>query len=463
MPWIPAVVGIHLWQKTFFRVIAYKLFFSKMDPVDIFPTTVAEVFLAPAGLESGAQVAYSEKTLDEMVSRNPQLANRTDKFVFPKPYLPYPVLNSAVLGPRVAAPFNVQDNDYMPIEFTPMYSGSPQYHQLQYEASNPKTGTSMTINLTVGGFVEPIAFGGHIKDMADDQEIPPPFFGLGPDKYSGILQNVPLPQNMFGLTNATAVSSFAPGSFLTGSALLKYLDNGIGLSINYWSPVTPSPVDPVFSTSIFVGDGASLENNGFLSLLRRGLNEIVVFVNSPVPLKPRSSYDPYSRDPLKNDIDVSFSCFFGYSASSVIENPTHNQVFPRHEFPKLVGRMQEAQKEGRGIVVRHNLETIENTYWGIPAGHNVTVTWVYLSRCTEWEKQLPKPVRELVVPRKNAADPSKLRTKGPFKYFPHIPTRVLHYTREQANLLANLAGWVVEQNKDLFVQALGSDKLASVA
>ena len=36
--------------------------------------------------------------------------------------------------------------------------------------------------------------------------------------------------------------------------------------------------------------------------------------------------------------------------------------------------------------------------YGVPAGLHVNVTWVYLSRALEWEKQLPREMRELVTP-----------------------------------------------------------------
>ncbi|GBG24211.1 Hypothetical Protein FCC1311_004292 [Hondaea fermentalgiana] len=424
--------------------VALKLLWDRMDPPEVYPAAIWQTFLEPAGIEWGDQAAWSTERRDAVVARNPVLKNQS--FVIrcggadACSNRPFSIVNAAILGPLVVEPFSVDDDNYVPIEFNALYVGSPQYLELKYAPPRPA-------NLSVGGYVETFAFGGVV-----DKGFP----GLGPFNYTTILQNVPMPEEQFSLGHAVAASSFAPGSFLSGSPLLAYLDNTIGMRVEYWSPVTRSIDEPVRSQAVLVSDAASLENLGILALLRRRLREVVVFIHSPIPLSPRSRYNPFQREPGILEVDPALTSLFGvdHEKKSVVENLFHNQVFPRFQLVALIDQMQQAQAKGRGIVVRQALRTIENTYWGIGAGHDVNVTWVYLSRALEWERRLPEETRKLVQPRKHVDDPTSLRRHGPFTSFPHIPTSKLHYSAELANLLANLAGWVFQQNIELFEQAL---------
>ena len=116
---------------------------------------------------------------------------------------------------------------------------------------------------------------------------------------------------------------------------------------------------------------------------------------------------------------------------------------------------RQAQSTGNGAVATVSLTTVANEWWGVPAGHDVNVTIVYLSRSKLWEDLLPNETRGHVVPTKDPDDPTKTPTSGPFENFPHYSTgSQLHVTAQQSNLLADLCGWVVHANKDTFVRAL---------
>ena len=84
------------------------------------------------------------------------------------------------------------------------------------------------------------------------------------------------------------------------------------------------------------------------------------------------------------------------------------------------------------------------------------VTFVYLSRLFEWEKLLPADMRGLFVPSdpKEAADPSATISSGPFFEFPNYPTISAVENAERANALANLAGWTIRNNAELFRSVL---------
>jgi hypothetical protein len=110
-------------------------------------------------------------------------------------------------------------------------------------------------------------------------------------------------------------------------------------------------------------------------------------------------------------------------------------------------QLQAAQAKGSGVVVKTELTTVRNDWWGVKGGQKVTVLWVYLSRAPEWEARLPAEIRADVVPKKNPLDPSSTITSGPYKGFPHYSTSELKLDYGQANLVSNLCGWVLQQHK----------------
>ncbi len=56
------------------------------------------------------------------------------------------------------------------------------------------------------------------------------------------------------------------------------------------------------------------------------------------------------------------------------------QVFDRADFPIVVTALQAAQAKGDGIISTHTLTTVENTWWGVPAGLKVDITFSLLGK-----------------------------------------------------------------------------------
>ena len=112
--------------------------------------------------------------------------------------------------------------------------------------------------------------------------------------------------------------------------------------------------------------------------------------------------------------------------------------------------LQDAQATGNGAIHQQMMTTVANERWGIPAGVQFKFTFVYLSRCAAWEGKLPAALQKIITPT------SGQKTKsGPFKNFPHYDdTAQLQLTPEQVNLLSDMTGWAVMQNKELFINAL---------
>lgn len=152
-------------------------------------------------------------------------------------------------------------------------------------------------------------------------------------------------------------------------------------------------------------------------------------------------------------MDDAVAAFFGVFMDPLNErgwNYRMNQVFDTKDFNSVVSQLQTGVSKGTGAVARVNLTTVANHHWGVPGGLEVDLTWVYLSRCLEWERRLSPELSQKVVPWDGVNDTMKTIQGGPFDGFPHYPTGRLHYTPEQANLIAALGEWVVLANEPMF-------------
>ena len=104
--------------------------------------------------------------------------------------------------------------------------------------------------------------------------------------------------------------------------------------------------------------------------------------------------DPFSSDQISFDLPAYFGVPFSHPPPSPAppqpewQNRSyqydHNQVFPSEKYAPLIEGLQAAQQQGGGIFFSMNLTTIENTWWGIPAGVEVELTVAYLGRLKQW-------------------------------------------------------------------------------
>ena len=79
-----------------------------------------------------------------------------------------------------------------------------------------------------------------------------------------------------------------------------------------------------------------------------------------------------------------------------------------------------------------------------------------LGRLLKWESELSSDMAALLVPSDPAAavDPSQTVDSGDFKSFPHYATAGAGINYEKANALADLTGWTIRRNADLFRKVL---------
>ena len=134
-----------------------------------------------------------------------------------------------------------------------------------------------------------------------------------------------------------------------------------------------------------------------------------------------------------------------------------NRYFAAEDFPAVIASLQAAQRTGKGAVATARLKTVENEWYGTKGGEQVLLTVVYLSRASEWERQLPAEGRKEVVPTQRGAqdDMSLLREFGPYRNFPHFNTANPSLDKRCVNLLGQLSAWVLSQHADQLREALG--------
>lgn len=299
---------------------------------------------------------------------------------------------------------------------------------------------------TMGGAVESFAFG-----LTGSS----PVLGLDSEVTKGELK-VPTPSKYLDLQFAAAASGYAEGAFF--ESLRPYnISSGLGLHFDYWSPADRHPE----SLDTLMCDGGSFENIMLPSMLQRGVEKIVLFFNSVTPLLPAADWNVATDAPSKTQIDDGLSSLFGILPGDYIRweersfDFTKDQFFSTSEWIPFVTELQAAQQAGNGIVVTKKLTTVENVWWGIPAGLEVEVTFVYLGRLAAWEAQLPEEMKPLLIPAgADADDLSKTVSDGPFRHFPHYPTSGGLLNAQQANVLADLTAWTVLQNKEMFQHML---------
>lgn len=135
----------------------------------------------------------------------------------------------------------------------------------------------------------------------------------------------------------------------------------------------------------------------------------------------------------------------------------NSQVFADDEWLPFINAMQAAQATNNGIVVSLTHTTAANPRYGLQAGRTVKVLWVYNGRVINWENQLDAEMRGYLTPVDDPDNQANTVKTGPFANFPWYITKLDSIFTAQANLLADLGGWLVYQHQDLFLEALGME------
>jgi hypothetical protein len=258
------------------------------------------------------------------------------------------------------------------------------------------------------------------------------------------LVTVPTPEPIFLLSDMIGSTSAAPGVSLSHYDVPELMPQ-----FNLWSFVESDKQNP-FSYSIV--DGAGLEHNGIIPLLRRHYPIILAFVNTLAPLGTEA-------DDMVNGVPQQISRLFGFLPPVVIYNKQNTQVFPSEQFDPLAAALKAALEEGRAPIYVDSYEIVQPNTFNIasyPADGKVTVVWFYNDINQGWHDKLPPEVQTLL----KSSEPTNRMDN-----FPHFKTaaqnqtddgipQVLQYTPEQINLLAHMSCYTVMHDAQEILRSL---------
>jgi len=415
--------------------VIYDLWEAGVPSDQLWLQAIGTVFFQPFGLYDPVDPKYfslNEQAVRSIAQRNPSLAGAT--FVLPRSEFspkvaprPYLIINSCLIWPTG----EFRHENLMGFEYTPLYVGIAKASTLSDAGEQRLVG---------GGYLEPFAYGSPAPVAP-----PRPPSGLG----GSWTVQVPPPEAVFTLADASGTSSSA------FARDFDYIDPNYSPQMPYW-PVTKAGGVPALPYDF--GDGGSLENYGIIALLLRQVRNIVVFINTSVKLSTVRRFSDKSP-PYESEMDDVLPQLFGVPVETDLgqENPYPNdQVFASSDFGRVSDALQDAKNAGRGAVTVSQLTTVANTWWGVHAGIDVQVCWVYLDRVPKWESKLmqqPNPETGNTIlddiERGNQSDPL---FPGPVEYFPNYLTvnendwRIVQLSNYQVNLLADLTCWTVNEN-----------------
>jgi len=402
-------------------------------PSDAWCTATSKTYLEPVGIKRGLKFSWNDETVKDIMERNPSFS-KEDFQVPVLPNRPYPIIGCTYVGPSEGAPYNSKAHSLTMLEITPLYVGQLKSNDVTYKYHS---GCEHTMN--VGGAVEPFAFGKIGEGPAE---------GVSAGSTKTLLA-VPQPEEAIDIAFAAGASSFAPGTFVESFCLTA---DSVGYHMSYWAPSDPTPTMKV---GLF-GDGGSMQNVPLIPLMQRNVKKIVLLCHDTDQLLPADKWDPYTQPFTGKEIGGDIASFFGVFSAKQLDIVTDaidnrkNQVFSSDDFPRVAAEMQAAKARGKGIIGTFDLTTVENLWWGIPAGLTYQITFVFLGRSSEWEARLSPEMQKVLIPCKNADDLNYQVDDGPFDKFPLYPTLAGDVSEEKANALANLTGWTILENEALF-------------
>jgi len=346
---------------------------------------VGELILSNFGLgdgtSQGSPARYYSHTpgwLKRILEENPKLSAKD--FALVREGRPYLIVNSTLFypppvgsgSPNPRAPLT----ELYPFELTPITSG----------VVPPFPGAGEGGADLGGGYVDPFTFGSQA-----------PGAPVGATR----TYRVPTPAYRFALSDMAGTSSAA-----FEQAVIDYMPvlDGMDPYYPYW-PVLNAGAAKNPANDYYLGDGGILENLGIVSLLRRGIPNILSFVNTDMPLVRQTGTGPIVE---WNEIQVSSDIppLFGYQPWSWSNNGyqpipqdspepyANNQVFDPDDFPALVVGLWGASQAGGSAIMKQSLTTVANPRFGVAAGVQVNVLWIYNNPVQYFNDQLDSSIKE---------------------------------------------------------------------
>lgn len=432
-----------------------------LDPQAIWQYGITAAYYSRFGLgDPNALFAYDSTQVNDIVRRNPDLANAT--FFLPRKERPFMIIHSTLMAPSsVVNETTLASNavGFKEFQWTPLYSGMVlPTHEERYDGMGLNSSEEkVSDDVDVGGFYETWGLG----SLAPTDAIPA-FGGEGEaDAANTVNATVEVCRRVEGgappASGAPHASRYPPTSLaFAGSSSSSWagetqqyvrtggkedfvsgvMDMIMGLfrresyqsclqkggsklsclqstvdEISIW-PATNNPS----GEGMLFGDGGIVDNTGITSLLQRQVAKVVAIASSEVPFTFNASYDEEDYAFTGNEIN-GLGQFYGFTfknpSSGRLVNGSTNLLFEdgRREYAKLVRAFNRLASNGSALVFSADLVTVANAKYGILAGAKTELTWVYPSPASQFTESLPAEVRDDVA--RSSADPSGLYFKFP--------------------------------------------------
>ncbi len=401
---VPTRVGI-----TEFLEKAIALTAEGVPEDELWIRAVGELIFTPYGLydkHNPKYFSYSERWVKEMIQRyNPSLT--PDRFYLPRPGRPYLIVNFNIIPQYGKYPL-------IPMESTPMVTGV--LHQY------PNAGQD---NRDIGGgYIDSFGFDSSYHEAINDTRV-----------------KVDVPPSVYSVHTMAGLSSAAFAEELQTKHLPPVIKDIIPRK-NYWPVMNLN----TSSYNYHYADGGNLENTGVVGLLRRGLTNIIAFLNDATKLEmdldnnevivapelpPLFGYQPKTKKDGKWLPYEKFTAPLQDSSYAVMQ---HLKVFNYDDFwPMVNGLWGGFESNGTAMYLQEGLEVVDQPQMGVKGYTTNKILWMYNNKVNEWHDALNTEVKAGM-------------DLDPIAYadFPHYNTVTqLHLSTRQVNLLAHLSCWNV--------------------
>lgn len=396
---------------------------------EAFSHIVGSIFLDPFGLHDNERFfTFHRAALDKALAGNPVL-RESDFYTVEREDRPYLILVGTMLAEQIPK----SQEDYFPVEMTPLYTGIRERFEFE------KDGEQVVVG---GGYVESFGYDSYEPDQRGDD-------GRYETRLQGKLfagDNPFSDRYRFTLSDAIGVSSAAPLATLSG----KRFPNLVFPELRHWA-IDRETIGGADSgvrreaDEFQHGDGGDIDNLALMPLLVRGVESILVFVNTAQRFTPPpDGCGRIGEEFIKDDVVSLFRRTDDHVHNVVIANGETELVRLCDEF---------AAKRGAAAPLVHcqSYDVLANPRHGIEP-YRPDICWAYLDRVRSWVEKLDPDGGETTQDLRDG--------RGDFDTFPHYSTfaeqglLLIDLDRERVNALSNLTAWSIYESVEALREGL---------
>lgn len=422
----------------------------------IWINSVGRTYLEPHNLYSPSDTTneYFSISESEFTNKNPEIDSPLIRNMSSKSLPPFPIINSGLSFPFVSEVLS-KKLSYVGYEFTPIYVGPTLSKTIEYSNTckvniggglMSPTGYNSTANQPISGSTtgasrKPNDYSLSLAVATGSSSIA--LSGITSKGWDSIIYYlIEALKSIFSRKqNPFNTSSISYDDIMKALNWLKDRINNAGLEPQ--AKVFPTAISEAIpqTTNYRFCDGGNIENTGIMAMLRREVENIVVFVNTYVPFNCTSS-----DDVTLENVDSSLSSLFGVLTDQQISSEyngsgvdlSHNHVLDKSVFTQIVtefNKIKSSSNHGTLICKTENVEILENDWWNIQKG-KANIVWVYNDKVPAFTNNLNNEIKAKL-------DANDQSFGSEFPNYDTFKSTLLGMYSNQANLLADLGDYNV--------------------